>query len=226
MVDLESVVLDERAVLLKSWLEQRLNLSLDSFVPLKGDASFRRYFSVVIDGRSFIAMDAPPKLEPVASFVAIAKALQAHGLCTPIIHHEDQQQGFLLLSDFGRRVYCQELTLQTADHLYGNALHDLLAMQDLTQANGMDLPVFDREEYLSELNNFRQWYLEKHCGLTLTQAEQAMLNKLFDDLIGSALAQPQVFTHRDYHSRNLMILESGPCWHFRFPRRALGPNNL
>ena len=223
MMDMKGVMMDQRAELLRTWLEQELKLSIKTMVPLQRDASFRRYFSVVTDHQRFIAMDAPPELEPVAAFIAISKGLIANGLCAPNVYYQDQAQGFLLLSDFGRRVYCQELTSKTADHLYGDALDDLLLLQRISGIEGMALASFDREAYLFELNNFRHWYLEQYRGLSLTQGEHDVFDALFVDLIDAALAQPQVFTHRDYHSRNLMVLDNGRVGILDFQDALWGP---
>ncbi len=191
---------------LECWLEQTCGLSRFSVAPASTDASFRRYFRITLDnGSTLVAMDAPPDKEDCGPFVRVAERLSAVGLHVPKIHAGDLLKGFLLLEDLGNRAYLDHLHEASADVLYGDALAALLTMQ--RSADSDALPPYDRAMLMREMRLFPDWLLSRHLGLALNDSEHAMLAQTFELLIDSALAQPVVFVHRDYHSRNLMVVD-------------------
>lgn len=194
----------DRLVQLKTWLDGIPGMDSSSMKPASADASFRRYFRVFKGKEAFIVMDAPPDKEDSEPFITIARKLHAIGLNTPVIHQEDLAQGFLLLSDLGNEVYLSSLNTGTADRLYGDAMTALTAMQNCTPCN-QDIPEYNEDLLMTEMALFPDWLLSCHCQMTLTGKEKTLLHDVFEVLAANALEQPQVFVHRDYHSRNLMI---------------------
>jgi len=192
----------ERLEQLKRWLESELEFSDYTLAPASSDASFRRYFRVMHDGASFIVMDAPPDREDSRPFIRVAKQLFDAGLNAPEVLDEDLQQGFLLLSDLGSTPYLGALNEAGVERLYGDALGALASIQTCA-CDG--LPPYDRALLLREMELFREWLVGKHLGIALSDAQHAMLDSAFALLADNALAQPRVFVHRDYHSRNLMV---------------------
>ena len=211
--------LDDRFDALRVWLERVLPAPMASIAPASVDASFRRYFRVTFEHAievpgssagvtSLIAMDAPPPHEDCRPFVAVAKLLAAAGVHAPAVLHEELSQGFLLLSDLGSRTYLAELSDATAPALYRDATDALIRWQ---QASRDDvLPPYDRALLLRELNLFPDWYIAKHLGITLDDAQHKVLATAFEQILENNLGQPRVYVHRDYHSRNLMISEPNP----------------
>jgi aminoglycoside/choline kinase family phosphotransferase len=193
----------ERMDELEDWIEKVLGSGNWSLEPASGDASFRRYWRVAKDARSFVLMDAPPGAEDIERFVHIAERLRTLGLNTPEIHAREPAQGLLLLGDLGTRSYLDALNGESADRLYGDALAALAVIQACASTEG--LPVYDEPFLLREMYLFREWLLERHLGLSLTDAESKALERSFDLLVASALEQPRVCVHRDFHSRNLMV---------------------
>ncbi len=195
--------MSERRSLLESWLRTDCGLPDFTLKPASEDASFRRYFRIFLaDGETRIAMDAPPDKENCSSFVNIAQRLRKMGVHAPLIHAQDLEQGFLLLEDLGVQSYLDALNADSVDRLYGDALAALMTMQACVEPEG--LPDYDRDLLLAEMSLFPQWLLRRHLGLDLSGAEQSMLDEVSAVLTDAALEQPQVFVHRDYHSRNLM----------------------
>ncbi|MGH8747268.1 MAG: aminoglycoside phosphotransferase family protein, partial [Burkholderiales bacterium] len=177
--------------------------------PASEDASFRRYFRAALeDGRSFIAMDAPPDKEDCRPFVHVARLLREGQVNAPQIHAQDLAQGFLLLSDLGRTTYLAVLNDDNADALFHDATGALVRWQLATRAG--ELPPYDGALLRREMTMFPEWYLGHHLGLTLSAAQQAALEAAFAQLAASALAQPAVYVHRDYMPRNLMLCEPNP----------------
>jgi len=127
----------------------------------------------------------------------------------------------LLLSDLGLTTYLHELNHDSAYKLHIDALDALVLIQVQSQPDV--LPEYDRDFLLRELMLFPEWYIGKHLGVTLTEAQTNELNKIFDLLLANILAQPQVYVHRDYHSRNLMVLPTGNPGILDFQDALFGP---
>lgn len=174
--------------------------------PASADASFRRYFRVrVADGKTYIVMDAPPDKEDSRPYVEVARRLRGLGLNVPEILARDMAQGFLLITDLGAQLYLEALTADSVERLYGDALGALVVLQAGIYTDSSFLPPYDAPLLLREMELFREWYLGRHLGLTLSSEQHATLDRSFAVLAESALAQPRVWVHRDYHSRNLMV---------------------
>ena len=201
----ECSILTQRDLQLQGWLDDILPKSIRCILPLQGDASFRRYFRVLVDGGSYVAMDAPPDYVSCTPFVRINQSLRRQGVCAPEIHYEDINRGFLLLSDFGDCLYLDKLNRQTADGMYRSAFESLLLVQGCNSFGDYRLPAFTRDIYRMELGLWLDWYLAKYKKVVLGETDAALLASLFDQLIKVAMEQPQIFVHRDYHSRNLMV---------------------
>ena len=215
---------DPRLTLLTLWLNSlpAPALIISSLRPASSDASFRRYFRVdAADGGSFIVMDAPPPQENVQPFIDVANLFAATSVTVPTILAQDVAQGFLLLTDLGGTTYLSVLNNDTANKLYLDAIDALVLLQ--SQSKPGVLPDYDRALLHRELMLFPDWYLSKHLGATLTDTQTAELNKVFDILLANNLAQPQVYVHRDYHSRNLMVLERGNPGILDFQDAVYGP---
>ncbi|MEE8233846.1 MAG: phosphotransferase [Gammaproteobacteria bacterium] len=191
---------------LNQWLSEIIGTEDYQLQPASGDASFRRYFRLTQNDETCIVMDAPPAQEGCSPFIDVAERLLAVNINVPRILEKNLKQGFLLLSDLGDEQYLDHLTEESADKLYQDAMQALFCMQQQIDTSG--LPPYDETLLLQEMELFRDWLLEKHIGQNLSDESQAMLDEVFKLLLDEALAQPKVFVHRDYHSRNLMI--NGP----------------
>jgi N-acetylmuramate 1-kinase len=190
------------------WVAKQLGLASARLAPASADASFRRYFRVVTDTGSVIVMDAPPEQLSCKPFVEVAQLLRDAGVHVPQVLAQDLEQGFLLLTDLGQHTYLEVLDAQNADAMFGDAIKTLCKWQ-LASRPGV-LPAYDRALLRRELNLFPEWYVAQHLGITLSHHEQEMLDDIFRLLEDSALAQPQVYMHRDYMPRNLMLSSPNP----------------
>ncbi|MCR2746262.1 aminoglycoside phosphotransferase family protein [Limnobacter parvus] len=198
-----------RQEMLKKWLAglSKFEFDLDTLQAASSDASFRRYFRVSESNaaRTLIVMDAPPEKEDVRPFVRVAELLRQGGANAPGVLAQNADEGFLLLQDFGNTTMLQGLHAQPTqtDAFYIRAIQDLVNMQANTPTKG--LPAYGADKLLQEMNLFDEWYVGRHYGAELTDQERNWLDSIKGMLIQSALAEPQVFVHRDYHSRNLML---------------------
>jgi len=212
---------DDRIELLRSWLDKELGSSDYRLEPASSDASFRRYFRIDHNDRTLIVMDAPPEQEDSAKFIKTAKIFASIGVNVPLILAENLQQGFLLLSDLGVRQFMDELNKDTADRMYGDAMEALITIQ--ASSTNVDLPQYDLALLMRELEIFREWYLQKHIAYSIDGETNAKIERAFEFLSASALAQPQVIVHRDFHSRNLMISENQNPAIIDFQDAVIGP---
>lgn len=200
---------DPRLAALRHWLQARTpthGLRIETLRPVSGDASFRRYFRLDTQtGPSVIVMDAPPGREDCRPFVDVAGRLARAGVQVPAILEQDLEQGFLLLSDLGDHTYYQRLTtgldVTARQTLYQDTIGALVTLQG---ADCQGLPVYSRQRMVEEFDLFPQWYIERHCGHTLSGAERAMLDQLRELLATTADVDRPVLVHRDFHSPNLM----------------------
>lgn len=208
---------------LESWVQNLFHALPFRLERLAGDASFRSYYRLFLQDKTFVVMSAGQDKNSCAAYVALAKAFRAAHLIAPQILEQDEAQGYMLLSDFGDEIYLNHLTDQSADDLYQRAFDALLTLQTCTDIPNYSLPRYDRELYLREMNLFREWYLTQHLGLTLSAMENELLDYLFDLLIADASEQPEVCVHRDFHSRNLMVLEPKNVGLLDFQDAVLGP---
>lgn len=211
---------DDRQQQLLLWLQGIYCGQNITLAPVSGDASFRRYFRFSSGGSNLIAVDAPPAQEDNLSFVEVSELLLQHRINVPRIYHAAPEHGFFVLQDFGDRLLLDALNEQTSDILYSTALQTLAEIQKI---NPQCLPVYDSELLQSEMGLFTDWYLARHRGIDIGDKLQATLSSTYHILQDNALQQPQVFVHRDYHSRNLMLLDDGTLGIIDFQDAVCGP---
>ena len=211
---------------LKNWIKeylpgQLLGDDIDLAV-VSGDAGFRKYFR--INSRPpMVATYAPPQQENNIGFVRIGLALSRAGVHTPRVYAVDYKHGYLLQEDLGAELYQDSLTAQTAEGLYERAEAVLLKIQQVP-ADTHVFPEYCVDRLRDEMALFCQWFVVELLGHPLTIAEQQMLERLFDVLVNNALEQPQVVVHRDFHSRNLMLLPNHDVGVIDFQDAVIGPS--
>jgi len=202
---------DIRKQTVLDWLKHDLQMKITDFTAASSDASFRRYFRVQLEHSVYIVMDAPPEKESVSNFIAVAELFADSGIHVPRIFQQQPDQGLLLLEDFGDHCYLDILVAKNAGQLYQDALESLFTLQTRVDINTCNLPCYDHALLHRELGIFTEWFLHELCGMPLTKETHQMLQHTWSQLIASALQQPQVCVHRDYHSRNLMwVAERNP----------------
>ncbi|MDB5805192.1 MAG: aminoglycoside phosphotransferase [Betaproteobacteria bacterium] len=215
----------DRTAALTHWLEKQLPGRAFILAPASSDASFRRYLRARFadDGSTRIVMDAPPEHEDCKPFIRVAGLFGAAGVHVPEVLAQDLEQGFLLLSDLGDTTYLAAIQqdLKRADALYRDAFGALVRIQAASRPG--ELPPYDRALLLREMQLLPDWYIARHKQLTLDEKRRAVLDAAFETLLENNLAQPQVYVHRDYHSRNLMVGAPGEPGILDFQDAVYGP---
>ncbi|NQY62845.1 MAG: phosphotransferase [Alteromonadaceae bacterium] len=212
-----------RFQLLKRWLCDRFSVDSLELTPITGDAGFRCYSRFSIENETFIAVDAPGDKSNNQGFLAIQAAFLKKGLSVPKILAKDLQQGFFCLSDFGDQLFSDTLTSSTMNHQYKRAIDLLPLISSVQVDDSYDLPLYDRQFIITELEIFVDWLLAEHLAIQLNHQDKQSLTRCFDILVESAVQQPQVFMHRDYHSRNIMMLADGDLGIIDFQDAVSGP---
>lgn len=216
---------DARLALLRDWLTDDLHWPLVRLEPASADASFRRYFRAWHrDGATRVVMDAPPGKEDIRPYLKVTRLLERCGAHVPHIDAVDEARGFLLLEDLGGTHLLAQLKAGgDADALYGAALDALARIQLAPPALSGELPPYDRAVLEREMQLLPEWFCARHLQLAADPAREALLAHTMDFLVREMLAQPRVLVHRDYHSRNLMVLEQGGLGVLDFQDALAGP---
>ena len=212
---------NQRTERLKSWVKSVLPAPLTDFQPASTDASFRRYFRALTADTHYIVMDAPPSHEDCAPWLKVAHLFRAAGANTPQVFAENLADGFILMSDLGSTTYLSVLNDDSADRLYRDANASLIKIQQASRAGV--LPPYDAALLRRELDLFPDWYIARHLGVQLSDAQQDRLEVTFRAILDNNLAQPSVFVHRDWHSRNLMLTEPDNPGVIDFQDAVYGP---
>ncbi|WP_180183072.1 aminoglycoside phosphotransferase family protein [Acinetobacter sp. YH01020] len=194
----------QREQLIQTWISSVLGSDQFEINFLAGDASFRRYARIKLNNKTFMFMDAPPEKEDCGPFVSIDEFFDAHGVRVPHIVAKDLDQGFLLLEDFGDVLLSTLLNDQTVDAHYAQSFKQLIQLQSIDGT--AHFPAYAYEKLISEMELLTEWLLPS-LQVQPTAEESALIKRTFAILANAALAQPQVIVHRDFHSRNLMVLD-------------------
>jgi len=190
----------KRYIATTPWKEWELTLA-------SADASFRRYFRLSKGEETLIVMDSSQEKASLKPFIDVTDRLLNVGVNAPKILHVNLNDGFLILQDFGNIHYLNRLNRSNYEALYTAAMREIITMQD---ADTTDLPLYDATFLHTEMALMQEWYLEKYLHVDLTTAQKQMIKETLNAISNEVLSQPQeVFVHRDYHSRNIMIQEDG-----------------
>ena len=225
--------MNERFQMMLDWLQSLPILQgceVTNPVSASSDASFRRYFRIEAKNasgqNSYIIMDAPVEHEDCRPFIAVSEQLVNMGLTVPEVLAQNLTQGFLLLTDLGSTTYLSVLEQaeeSTVDRLYGDALEALVRLQTKGNDAAQKLPAYDESLLTTEMSLFSDWLLSTHLEIGLNKLENQAWQSVQNTLIKSALKQPQVYVHRDYHSRNLMVLDEANPGILDFQDAVKGP---
>ena len=183
-------------------------------VRLRGDASMRSFYRVTLRAGSAVLMTRDEPLpEEDRIFVEVRDHLAACGAAVPEIYEWDRENGIVLMEDFGDLTFEERLSGAGGDErrrLYRLAIDELLAIQVSGTCARRDCVAFhrafDERKLMEELDFFLLHTVEGLYGAALPPAEREEIRSGFAELSARLAAMPRVLNHRDYHSRNLMVV--------------------
>jgi aminoglycoside/choline kinase family phosphotransferase len=210
---------------LQAWINQYTDFVCDALQMVSGDASFRRYFRFYdpTTNQWIIAVDAPPEFEDCSTFISVAKRYQAAGITVPVVYAFNLQLGFYCQQDFGDNQFYEALDASSCQQLYQQALAQIPKIQTCIDSSKGPMTIYDEAFVQRELDLFVQWLVDSYLHLSLSESEKNLLINTFDLVKGSFLSQPTAGVHRDYHCRNLMILDDGSVGVIDFQDAVIGP---
>ena len=217
---------DHRYKDLENWLSNSIDKPIKSIAPASTDASFRSYFRVFVDNQNtYIAVDAPPEYEDSVKFVKIASLMQAMGVIVPKIIATNLQEGFLLIGDLGKETMLNAIHRQEtkAQEFYGEAIEILINIQTNGSSHVEGLPLYSKELLMDEMRLFVDWFCLRHLKIGPEIINDYGFEEIFEQLSVYALDQNQVFVHRDFHSRNILMSEKGEMGVVDFQDAVRGP---
>ena len=217
---------DHRYKDLENWLSNSIDKPIKDIIPASTDASFRRYFRVFVDNQNtYIAVDAPPEYEDSVKFVKIASLMQAMGIIVPKIIATNLQEGFLLIGDLGKETMLNAIHRQEtkAQEFYGEAIEILINIQTNGSSHVEGLPLYSKELLMDEMRLFVYWFCLRHLKIGPEIINEYGFEEIFEQLSVYALDQNQVFVHRDFHSRNILMSEKGEMGVVDFQDAVRGP---
>jgi len=187
-----------------------------------GDASNRRYFRAMFGGLSYVLVDSPPATEKNQAFLAVRELFAGAGVRVPALYAADLERGYMVLEDLGDQLLLEQLRAGAGAEPYTESLDLLLRMRAI-DVHGLSLPAYDEALLREELGRFPAWFVQALLEQSLDASEERLLAAVFDILVSSALEQPTVVVHRDFHSRNLMPQPGGGLGVIDFQDAVVGP---
>jgi aminoglycoside/choline kinase family phosphotransferase len=211
------------------WLIDFHQFSIIDVQPLLGDASFRKYYRLLgyfesQKPQTFILMEAPKTMEKTEDFIKIDHFFHTHHIRVPQILKMNDSQELLLLEDFGDRLLLNELHHNNLSVYYKNALDIIAAIQNISVLPSK-LPPFDIDHMIEEMAMFKDWFLNQHLNIHLTLEDEKMIEDTFLKISQSISLHPQTIIHRDFHARNLMILDNDALGVIDFQDAMIGPRS-
>ncbi len=210
----------DRKKLLQIWINECIGEDF-TLSDASADASFRKYYRVKTSEKSLILMDAPPEKESISDYLKIGLEMVNQGINAPKVFYKDQKLGFILMEDFGDKTFLKEFSSNRLKNLYIKAIDNIINMQLSLKIN--NLVQYSQKKLYDEMFLFNEWYLGKYKKIKLNSNEIADMEIIFNKVISDNATQNQYFVHRDYHSRNLMVLENNDLGILDFQDAVLGP---
>lgn len=168
---------------------------------ISGDASQRRYFRLILGRQNFIVMDAPPEHNSNDKFIRNTELFK--NVSVPKIYFKDEEKGLFILEDLGKETLFSSWNKKNELAEYQKAIMRLIEFQKISQPEVVTS--YSNLILETELNYFKEWYREKYLRKPFSKAEEKDWRRLVRKIVEMNLRQVNVYVHRDYHSKNLMI---------------------
>lgn len=187
---------------------------------VSADASYRKYYRLILKDKTFVVMDSSIQLESIYPFIDVSVRLLKSSVQIPRVYSQNLQDGYLLLEDLGDIHLINILNEMSYKLLYMKSISEILKMQK-SDTTGLDL--YDEEFLNFEMGLMQEWFLERHQNIYLSSEDKQDLNTILELVKDEVLSQPQgYFVHRDFHSRNIMFAGRGKVWVIDYQDARIG----
>ena len=196
--------------------------------PIVADASFRKYYRVTSNKKTFIFVYSPKKKENNAGYIKISKFFNKIGLSVPKIIDYDENKGFFLIEDFGSNTYSKCISQGVNQYkLYNLATRNIVHLQKKSHEWLKKFPKYTNQKFIDEVKLFTSWYwpyiFKKKCKIQIVNS----FIKIWRDLLRIGLKTEKVVVHRDFHIDNLFFLKRregiNACGLIDFQDAVVGP---
>jgi len=187
---------------------------------VSADASYRKYYRLILKDKTFVVMDSSMQLESIYPFIDVSVRLLKSSVQIPRVYSQNLQDGYLLLEDLGDIHLINILNEMSYKLLYMKSISEILKMQK-SDTTGLDL--YDEEFLNFEMGLMQEWFLERYQNIYLSLEDKQDLNTILELVKDEVLSQPQgYFVHRDFHSRNIMFAGRGKVWVIDYQDARIG----
>lgn len=187
---------------------------------VSADASYRKYYRLILKDKTFVVMDSSIQLESIYPFIDVSVRLLKSSVQIPRVYSQNLQDGYLLLEDLGDTHLINILNEMSYKLLYMKSISEILKMQK-SDTTGLDL--YDEEFLNFEMGLMQEWFLERYQNIYLSLEDKQDLNTILELVKDEVLSQPQgYFVHRDFHSRNIMFAGRGKVWVIDYQDARIG----
>ena len=197
--------MDNRFNQLLLYLEKQ-KISTKNLVAIKSDASFRKYYRLE---NNILAMDAAPeKGESVSKFSEIARILHSFNLSAPKIIDVNNKEGFILLEDFGDKIFSTYMNKENKMNLYKKAIDVLIDIKIKSNQNKSSLSkltTYNFEELYRESNLFIEWFIEQKLRMQISNKKREEFYQILQQAFLNVKSQNDTLVLRDYHVDNLIL---------------------
>lgn len=195
--------------------------SIQSFYRIPGDASSRRYYRLTSKEKTFILMKTDPFSADGTNFpfLVVQRHLADAGVDVPAVLDVDAERGYILLEDLGDITLLRKLqgvsSSEVERHLYERVIDSLVHLQVFASPQRKPARLqayelrFDHEKLMWEMNHTLEHFYDNYLNRKISAADRNIMTSGFSEICRILADQPTVLTHRDFHSRNIMVCPSG-----------------
>ena len=196
----------------KERVEELKKVSVRDVNKLTGDASTRRYYRIETDQDSFVSCLSEVKESVESSdFLNVQNVLNTNGVRVPRIIDQNITKGYMLQEDLGNQTFLSHISTKvSAEEIYSEykkVIDSLIQIHEIKRDSTFNWGKleFDVEKFLFEMNFTKKYFLNLFLKTELTEKEELIYEKQVTQLVKEISKKDKVLTHRDFHSRNIMV---------------------
>ena len=190
-----------------------INLMKSKILPIKGDASFRKFYRFISKKNKIIIVAEREKYQNLIAYSAINKLLRNNKILTPKLYDLNFLKGIMIVEDFGNSSFYNLIIRRKNKFMLYKQLVDLLIkIQKIKPKHKIKIfnnrihkvEKYSKKYLFNESNLFFDWYLPLLLNNKKARYIKKKSKKIFETLYNKINFPNSYFVHRDYHLQNLM----------------------